>query len=79
MKNKKAVAEQRNWGLVFVSSILILIGVVLILLAVMYSKEFGWWSLLLGASGLSTIGAATMSIIKNDPTWILLNLIIPSW
>jgi len=31
----------------------------------------------MGLGGLMTIAAAVLSIVKNDPSWILLDLIIP--
>jgi len=77
MTNKKRVTKERNWVLVVVSSILILIGIALVLLAIMYGFQLGWWGLLVGISGVSTIFLSVMSIIKNDPSWILLGLIIP--
>lgn len=77
MKNNKNVLKARNWFLVFIASILLVLGVVLVVVAVMNVTTFGWWSLLIGLSGLITIVAAIMSIIKNDPSWILLDLIIP--
>ena len=77
MKNKKTTAKERNWVLALVSSVLILLGSALVVLAIMNIALFGWWSLLLGVSGLMTIGAAIMSIIKNDPSWILLDLLLP--
>jgi membrane protein YdbS with pleckstrin-like domain len=77
MKKKKEISKSRNWPLVVISSILILIGLVLIAFALMYVADFGWWSLLVGATGLTTVIAACLSIAKNDPAWILLGLIIP--
>lgn len=77
MKIKKKVNKDRNWVLVFISSILILLGLVLLVLAIVNIANFGWLSLLIGLIGFAECGAATMSIIKNDPTWILLDLIIP--
>ena len=77
MINKKLVSKSRNWVLVFVSTILIILGLTLVILAVMSAANLGWWSLLIGASGLTTVAAAVMSIVKNDPSWILLDLIIP--
>lgn len=74
---KKASATERNWALVFIASILIVLGSALILLAVINISNFGWWSLVIGVGGLTTVAAAIMSIIKNDPSWILLDLIIP--
>lgn len=75
--NKKVPTQQRNWFLVFIASLLMLLGLALVMLAATNVAEFGWWSLLIGLSGITTIGAAIMSIIKNDPSWILLDLIIP--
>lgn len=77
MTDTKNVSKKRNWVLVLVSSILLLAGCALLLLSVLYVSRFGVWSLVIGLSGLTTIGAATMSIIKNDPSWILLDLLLP--
>jgi len=74
---KSTTRTERNWALVIFSSLLILIGLVLTVLAIVYSSELGWWALLVGLTGLSTIGASVMSIVKNDPSWVLLNLILP--
>jgi len=77
MKSKKKVVIERNWALVVVASILISIGLALLVLAILNIATFGWWSLALGLGALTTIAAAVMSIVKNDPVWILLDLIIP--
>lgn len=74
---KKTTAKERNWFLVFIASVLIIIGCAIVFLAVTNIATFGWWSLLIGLGGLTTITAAIMSIITNDPTWILLDLILP--
>lgn len=66
----------RNWPLVVVSSILIVIGLIFLLLALVYVKQLGWASLGVGLTGVSVIGAAVMSIVKNDPSWILLELLL---
>lgn len=71
------VTEARNWSLVSICIILIVLGRALVVLAVMNIALFGWWSLLIGASGATTVAAAIMSIVKNDPSWILLDLILP--
>jgi len=78
MKSKKKVVIERNWALVVVASILISIGLALLVLAILNIATFGCWSLALGLGALTTIAAAVMSIVKNDPVWILLDLIIPS-
>ncbi|MGB4768749.1 MAG: hypothetical protein WBP22_05860 [Candidatus Saccharimonas sp.] len=77
MRTKKKVPEARNWALVFICAILIVLGGALAVLAVINIALFGWWSLLVGAGGVTTVAAAIMSIIKNDPSWILLDLILP--
>ena len=77
MKKKHVVAKVRRWGLVFISSIIIVLGLTLVVLAVTNIVSFEWWSLLIGLIGLIAIGSAIMSIIKNDPAWILIDLIIP--
>ena len=76
MKSKIEVVE-RNWALVAVASILMIISLVILVLAILNIATFGWWSLALGLGALTTIAAAVMSIVKNDPVWILLDLIIP--
>ena len=74
---KKVVNTNRNWTLVFVASALILMGLALTALAVVNVVSFGWWSLLVGVIGSTAVAAAVMSIVKNDPSWIFLDLIIP--
>ena len=76
MKSKIEVVE-RNWALVAVALILMIISLVILVLAILNIATFGWWSLALGLGALTTIAAAVMSIVKNDPVWILLDLIIP--
>ena len=71
-------STSRNWGLIIISSILFLGGSTLVVLAAINVASFGWWSLALGLSGLGTMGVAIMSIVTNDPAWILLDLILPN-
>lgn len=79
MKTNKASKriESRNWALVFIASILLLIGAVLTILSVVYAGQLGWWSLLIGLGGVTTVFLAVMSIIKNDSSWILIGLLTP--
>lgn len=53
------------------------LGLALIVLALMNVSSFGLWGLLIGAIGLTAFGAAVTAIITNDPSWILLDLIMP--
>lgn len=77
MKNKQKIPKTRNWVLVIVSLVLMLFGLALLVISIVNIGNFGWFSLMFGLGGLTTIGAAVMSIITNDPSWILLDLIIP--
>lgn len=69
--------EKRNCALVFIASVLILIGTILAILSIVYVGQLGWWSLLAGLSGVIAVFLATMSIIKNDSSWILIGLLMP--
>lgn len=77
MKNKLNIHGERNWFLVFVGLILILIGLTLLVFSILYIREFDWWSLPIGMTGSTAIVAAVMSITTNDPSWLLLDLILP--
>ncbi|HBO64478.1 TPA: hypothetical protein DD425_00770 [Candidatus Saccharibacteria bacterium] len=77
MKNNKTTGKPRNWLLVFIASMLLVFCLTLVVVATINVNTFGWWSILIGLSGLTTFFVAVMSIIKNDPSWILLDLIIP--
>ena len=74
-QKKKTTAQHRSWGLIIISSLIIIGGLTLVTLSIVYIGTFGWWSLLIGVSGLISIFMATMSIVKNDPSWILIDLI----
>ncbi len=76
MKNRKKTQE-RNWFLVFIALILLILGLALIILAMSNINSFGWMSLVIGISGLTIVSAATASIVTNDPSWIMLDLFIP--
>ena len=74
-QKKKTTAQHRSWGLIIISSLIIIGGLTLVTLSIVYIGNFGWWSLLIGVSGLISIFMATMSIVKNDPSWILIDII----
>ena len=74
-QKKKTTAQHRSWGLIIISSMIIIGGLTLVTLSIVYIGTFGWWSLLIGVNGLISIFMATMSIVKNDPSWILIDLI----
>ena len=74
-QKNKTTAQHRSWGLIVISSLIIIGGLTLVTLSIVYIGTFGWWSLLIGVNGLISIFMATMSIVKNDPSWILIDLI----
>ena len=74
-QKKKTTAQHRSWGLIIISSLIIIGGLTLVTLSIVYIGTFGWWSLLIGVNGLISIFMATMSIVKNDPSWILIDII----
>ena len=74
---KKTSPEPRNWGLVVIALIYLVIGLALIAAAIVFMPVFGWFSLLIGLAGATPVVASIISIVKNDPSWILLDLIIP--
>lgn len=77
MKRSKR-REERDGLIIVVGSIMILIGLALVALAIIYAKELGWWLALgIGLAGLTTGGAAVMSIVTNNRAWILIDLILP--
>ncbi len=77
MSRKRITHKKRSWLLLFISSVLILFGLTLLALAIIYIADLGWWSLAVGLSGIFTTIMATLSILYNDPSWILLDLILP--
>ncbi len=49
----------------------------LLIFAFGYMSIFGWWPLLIGLVGVTTLIPSIISIIENDPVWILLGLLLP--
>lgn len=77
MKNKLLVPGRRSMLLIVLASLLMMFGLVLIWVGIANISSFGWLSLLFALSGLTTVGAAIASLVRNSPAWILLDLIIP--
>lgn len=73
----KRRSEKRNWVLVGTASLMIVIGVTMMVVSAMYGNVLGVGSIFIGVLGLSITAAASMAIIKNDPSWILLDLMLP--
>ena len=62
-----------------VASVLLVIGIFLIYIAVTNHEALGMgFALLVGLGGITTSSFALMAIITADPSWILLDLILPN-
>ena len=75
---KKVRTVERNWALVVIASIMILLNLILLVAAVLYWATFGWWSLIAGIGAATSIYLSVEAIRTNDPTWLLLDLILPT-
>ncbi|HEX8182178.1 MAG TPA: hypothetical protein VF575_01095 [Candidatus Saccharimonadales bacterium] len=74
----KMKARSRNWLLVSIASIIIILDLLIITGVVLYSIPLGWWSFIIVAGALSSLSLSVMAIKTNDPAWLLLDIIIPS-
>ena len=74
MKNKEET--DRNWALIVIASIVILIDLALLIITCIYFSKFGWWALATIAGALSSLCMAIVAIKKNDPSWLLLDLLL---
>ena len=78
-KNKKKEQTiERNWALVVIASIMIIINLVLLVIASMYWSALGWWAPVITVGAIVSIYLSVEAIRTNDPTWLLLDLILPS-
>ena len=46
--------------------------------SIAYVSVLGWWAALFIAGAISSIVLGLVAIKKNDPTWLLLDLILPN-
>lgn len=77
MKNNKSKTRNRNWFLVVIASVLIVIGIIIAVSAILNIGTLGWGGVFLALAGLSTSSLATTAIITNNSSWILLDLLLP--
>lgn len=62
-----------------VASVMLAIGLFLIYIAATNYEVLGMWpAILIGLGGVTTSGFAIASLVTADPTWILLDLILPN-
>ena len=78
MTTKKKVHKQaRNWALVVIAVTVMIVNVALLVAAVLYWSALGWWSLAVAVGALTSIFFSIQAIRKNEPAWLLLDLILP--
>ena len=78
VKDKQELKNQpRNWMLVLVAVIMIILSLTIIVLGLALMPQLGWFAAVPIVGGLSSTGLAVTAIIKNDPAWLLLDLILP--
>lgn len=79
MKNKKKVHKPvRNWALVVIASSYILVNIILIVIAVLFWSDLGWWAPIITVGAVVSIYFSIEAIRKNEPAWLLLDLILPN-
>lgn len=76
-RKKLNAIEAENWPLVGVAVVMMLCGLCLAVVPLFYLAMFGWWALVLIASGVSTVLFCIEALRENDPSWLMLDLILP--
>jgi nicotinamide riboside transporter PnuC len=76
--SKKPISKPRNWALVLIASTVIVLNIAMVYLGITYMSTLGWWSPVLIIGGVSSMAMAVIAIKQNDPTWLLLDLILPN-
>lgn len=74
---KKMQNKERNWVLVVVASIVIILSIALLVITLRNISTLGWWSLAIAAGAVSSICLSITAIKRNEPAWLLLDLILP--
>ena len=70
--------KERNWTLVIIASFWMLLSAVVVLVGIFNFQSLGWIAAsLMIISGAASIGLAVLAIVKNDPAWLLLDIILP--
>lgn len=70
--------KKRSLLFLILSGIMIVLSAILVIAGVAYFQVFGWIvAIPMIAAGLVSIVLAVVGIIKNDPAWLILDLIIP--
>lgn len=70
---------KRKPAVMVFAGIMLLVGLGLAAVGVLYFAALGWlFGLLVIASGLGSVGMASMAIITGNAEWVLLDLILPA-
>lgn len=77
-KSKQNAFAAKNWLLVFAAGVIIALNLGLFILAITALSALGWWSVLIGAGAALLVVCGVMSLRYNDPSFILLGLILPN-
>jgi len=77
MKTTKQVKKPRNVLLIVLASVVSIFGLVIAGVGVMLVPDLGWMAALTIVGGLSTTSLAVTAIATNEPSWLLLDLILP--
>ena len=70
--------QRRNLMLVIIASIWITLSAIVVLAGVLNFQTFGWLiATLMIVAGVISVVPAVVAIVKNDPAWLLLDIILP--
>lgn len=75
---KRHTRSERNYALVVIAGLVIIGNSFLLAVLAAGVINIGWFGWLVAAGSLSSIIMSTMAIRRNDPTWLLLDLILPN-
>lgn len=75
---KKALQQEPNIALRIIATIVIIIDTVILTIIAMNITGLGWWGIIITLGAISSIGFAVMAIKRNEPAWLLLDLILPN-
>ena len=75
--SKRVTLKERNWLLVIFSSLLIIFGSIIVVLSIVNFEKLGGLAIALIIGGLSTVILSIIAIVRNDPSWIFIDLLLP--
>ncbi len=80
MTKKRILDKSRGSDklLVVVASVWLVLNVCVVAVGALSIGTFGWWSALIIAGGLSSVGLSIMAIKTREPAWLLLDLLLPN-